>query len=138
MSMLTSYLLKGRRYSVPQVVSVLLISAGVILATLSAPPRRPRAGAAASAMAQDGSGAGLMGAFDLRYLVGIGLLALALFLSALMGLFQQETYEKYGDGVWKEGLFYSVCRYFPILPSPPPTKLSLLPSFFLSHRNLST
>ncbi|OCF34293.1 hypothetical protein I317_04187 [Kwoniella heveanensis CBS 569] len=40
-----------------------------------------------------------------EYLAGIALLALALFLSALLGLWQEQTYRLYGRQ-WKEALFY--------------------------------
>ena len=39
------------------------------------------------------------------WLIGMGFLVIALFLSSVMGLYQQVLYSKYGK-VWKEGLFY--------------------------------
>jgi UDP-xylose/UDP-N-acetylglucosamine transporter B4 len=44
---------------------------------------------------------------DLQYALGITLLCAALLLSAVMGLWQEGTYRRYG-AVWREGLFYSV------------------------------
>lgn len=37
------------------------------------------------------------------------MLSIALVLSSVLGLFQEETYKRYGKA-WQEGLFYSVCR----------------------------
>lgn len=43
-----------------------------------------------------------------EYSLGITLLMVAMVLSAAMGLFQEDTYKKYGKNNWREGLFYSV------------------------------
>lgn len=42
-----------------------------------------------------------------QYFAGISVLALALFVSAWMGLWQEQTYQMYGKK-WREALFYSV------------------------------
>lgn len=47
-------------------------------------------------------------AHERDYLAGIAILAGALFLSALLGLYQEHTYRMYGKQ-WKEALFYGVC-----------------------------
>ncbi len=39
------------------------------------------------------------------WLIGITFLIISLFLSSIMGLYQQVLYTKYGKA-WKEGLFY--------------------------------
>lgn len=44
-----------------------------------------------------------------QYALGIAVLAVALVVSSLMGLWQEGTYKRYG-AVWQEGLFYSVRR----------------------------
>lgn len=50
-------------------------------------------------------------AHERDYLAGIAILAAALFLSALLGLYQEHTYRMYGKQ-WKEALFYGV-GFFP-------------------------
>jgi UDP-xylose/UDP-N-acetylglucosamine transporter B4 len=103
--MVTNYLLQGRRYRPSQVVAVILVTAGIVLATLSAPPKgAPRTPSAAAADARTEA---LQGRFDWIYATGIAILTAALVLSALMGIWQEKTYRLYGD-VWQEGLFYSV------------------------------
>ena len=42
-----------------------------------------------------------------QFFAGIGLLSLALVVSAWLGLWQEETYRLYGKK-WREALFYSV------------------------------
>lgn len=42
-----------------------------------------------------------------EFSIGIILLMIVILLSAVMGLFQEITYEKYGKH-WREGLFYTV------------------------------
>lgn len=49
-------------------------------------------------------------AHERDYIAGIALLAGALFLSALLGLYQEHTYRLYGKQ-WKEALFYGVCFF---------------------------
>jgi UDP-xylose/UDP-N-acetylglucosamine transporter B4 len=44
---------------------------------------------------------------NLQYASGILMLAMALFLSSCLGIFQEETYKLYGKK-WREGLFYCV------------------------------
>ncbi|KAJ7134328.1 UAA transporter [Mycena epipterygia] len=96
-SMTFGFLLAGRRYTVMQVASVLLVSAGVILATLA----RPSTAAAAKQSTP------VQSADDLRkYTIGISMLVTSLVLSGLFGLLQERTYTKYGP-CWKEGVFYT-------------------------------
>jgi len=77
-------------------MSVLLVSLGVIAATLSRPV--PPSSASTD---QDR-------AADTRmYAIGIGLLATSLFLSGVLGILQERAYKRYG-GHWKEGVFYTV------------------------------
>ncbi|KAJ7058202.1 UAA transporter [Mycena amicta] len=80
----------GKRYSAMQVFSVLLVSAGVTLATLV----RPSASSSSSVA-------------DLQqYTVGISMLTASLILTGVVGLMQERTYTKYGP-CWQEGVFYT-------------------------------
>lgn len=49
------------------------------------------------------------------YFLGISLLLLALFLSAIMGIWQELTFAKYGRDNWQESLFYSHFFSLPLL-----------------------
>ncbi|KAH7105321.1 UAA-domain-containing protein [Auriculariales sp. MPI-PUGE-AT-0066] len=84
----------GKKYTRDQVLSILLVTAGVAASTYSAIPRGPHI--SAQTAATDTS----------IYLVGIGILALALVLSSFMGLEQDRVYKKYGRGHWEEAMFY--------------------------------
>ncbi|KAJ7164705.1 UAA transporter [Mycena crocata] len=103
-SMIFGFLFAKRRYTLMQVVSVLLVSAGVILATLA----RPSASAAAK---QSGH---VQSAEDQRkYTIGIAMLVTSLVLSGLFGLMQERTYTTYGP-CWKEGVFYTHFLSLPV------------------------
>lgn len=69
--------------------SVMLVTVGVILATLARP----------STAAHDHSGG--------DYFRGIAMLTASLLLTGVLGLLQEHTYQKYGP-CWKEGVFYTV------------------------------
>lgn len=76
-------------------MSVLLVSLGVVLATLSKP----------SAVAKGGV---MHAPPDPReYALGIAMLTAALVLTAVQGVVQYAVFEKYGPW-WKEGMFYTV------------------------------
>ena len=68
------------RYNVAQVLSVLIVTVGVILTTLSSHRREETA--SASYLSQ-------------RYLTGIGILTLALVLSGFLGVVQDKTFASY-------------------------------------------
>ena len=77
------------------------------MATASAPPK-PK-GKPPSIQQQQSTG-GWNFPDNTQYIIGVGVLSLALVISAFMGLFQEKTYSKYGRGgaVWQESIFYSV------------------------------
>ncbi|KAJ7695726.1 UAA transporter [Mycena rosella] len=103
-SMVFGFLFAGKRYTAMQVVSVLVVSAGVILATLA----RPSAAAAAKQAAHPQT------AEDLRkYTIGVSMLVTSLVLTGLFGLLQERTYKRYGP-CWKEGVFYTHFLSLPV------------------------
>ncbi|WVQ95982.1 hypothetical protein IAU59_003081 [Kwoniella sp. CBS 9459] len=108
-SMLVGRFIGKRRYSVGQMLAGLLITAGIVLATASAPRRSPRRSTSpSSGLISTSSNAPATSShvsFEKEYIAGVALLALALFLSALLGLWQEQTYKVYGRQ-WKEALFY--------------------------------
>ncbi|KAG0738775.1 hypothetical protein G6F57_007064 [Rhizopus arrhizus] len=89
-NMIMGAIILGKRYSVGQIVGVVLVTAGVIWATLDN----------ASNTTESNSGS------TADFIIGITLLIIAMVLSAGMGLFQEVTYKKYGKQ-WREGLFYT-------------------------------
>lgn len=86
------------RYTKLQVASVLLVTLGVALTTLSANKSKPPRSHSVSTAD--------VGAEASSYAIGIGILTLALILSGFLGLSQDKTYEQYGRGNWEEAMFY--------------------------------
>ncbi|KAJ7590626.1 UAA transporter [Mycena floridula] len=101
-SMLLGWLITGKKYTLTQILSVLLVTLGVILTTLS--PSQT-----SSSIANEDS--------IRAYLTGIAILTLALVFSGLLGLAQDYTYSRYGrpslseksahgNNSWQESMFY--------------------------------
>ncbi|KAJ1930361.1 golgi uridine diphosphate-N- acetylglucosamine transporter [Tieghemiomyces parasiticus] len=93
MNMVLGYLAGGKRYTSGQILSVALVTVGVVTATLGS----------------NQSGEGLLdhsGTTFAEWLIGIGFLVVAMVLIAALGLYQEITYRKYSN-VWREGLFYN-------------------------------
>jgi len=101
-SMLFGYLFLKNRYTYMQILSVLTVTVGVVLATLS----RPKTDSAK--ISQPRTTEELR-----RYTIGISMLVISLFCTALLGLLQERTYKKYGP-CWKEGVFYTHFLSLPI------------------------
>ncbi|GAA5803544.1 hypothetical protein HPULCUR_009026 [Helicostylum pulchrum] len=89
-NMILGTLILNKRYSLDQVVAVVLVTAGVIWSTVDN---------ASSHTSNNPESA-------TEFVTGIVLLTIAMVLSAGMGLFQEVTYKKYGKQ-WREGLFYT-------------------------------
>lgn len=80
----------GKRYKYQQVLAVIILTLGVILATLSNSPKK------------NNSSTSSMTDFTL----GVTLLFVAAVLSSIMGLVSEKIYSKYGRH-WRENLFYT-------------------------------
>lgn len=93
----------GRRYTGRQVLAVAFLFIGVVLA--AAVDARAK-GKSLSLSAEGASAA--------NSVVGFGLLFLALMLSAVMGVFIDRTYARYGRDHWMENLFYSHTLSLPV------------------------
>ncbi|KAJ7640171.1 UAA transporter [Mycena rosella] len=106
-SMLLGWLVTGKRYTLAQVASVLAVTLGVVLTTLSA--------SGVSSISADPS------ASAYTYVQGISILTLALLFSGFLGLVQDYTYSRYGrppsgsekkvsgaapTPTWQESMFY--------------------------------
>ncbi|KAI1327562.1 UAA transporter family-domain-containing protein [Xylariaceae sp. FL0255] len=91
--------LYGKRYSRIQIIAVLLLTTGVITAAWSdAQTKNPQSPDEISPPS---------------FGLGLGILFVAQILSAIMGLYTEETYKKYGPQ-WKENLFYSHILSLPL------------------------
>jgi len=97
--MLFGFIFLKKRYSLLQVICVALVSAGVIMATIS----RPTSSSTSSQLSQ-----GLR-----EYTIGISMIVASLFLTGFLGLMQEKTYKKYGP-CWREGVFYTHLLSLPI------------------------
>ncbi|KZP21031.1 UAA transporter [Athelia psychrophila] len=96
-SMLLGYIFMKKTYSATQIISVLLVTLGVTLSTLSRP-------ASPSKQSSD----------DFRqYIIGVSMLVTSSFLTGILGALQEQTYRKYGP-CWREGVFYTHFLSLPI------------------------
>ncbi|KAF5350305.1 hypothetical protein D9757_013194 [Collybiopsis confluens] len=105
-SMFLGFVVLGRRYSFLQVLSVLVVSSGAILATLSK----------TSSSAGSTNKTGHTGEPDpdiQRYTIGIAMVVTSLLLTGVLGVLQEKTYRKYGP-CWKEGVFYTHLLSLPV------------------------
>ncbi|KAJ9157667.1 UDP-N-acetylglucosamine transporter YEA4 [Pleurostoma richardsiae] len=97
--------LYGKRYTRIQIMAVLLLTVGVILAAWS--------DAQSKGTAEEHHG-------NPSFVTGLAILFVAQVLSAIMGLYTEETYAQYGPQ-WKENLFYShllsLPLFLPFIPS---------------------
>lgn len=92
-NMIVGWAVGGRRYTLRQVLSVIIVTAGVVLTTLSASQNKRVVS----------RGEGLA-----TYATGIAILTAALVLSGFLGLAQDRAYTRYGRGreQGEESLFY--------------------------------
>ncbi|KAJ4471973.1 UAA transporter [Lentinula aciculospora] len=104
-SMILGWIFAGKTYTAAQVISVFIVTLGVVLTTLSA---------------SEPSSSTVTDSSTRVYLTGIGILTLALVFSGFLGLVQDYTYTTYGRSVkhldgsdrvfatptWQESMFY--------------------------------
>ncbi|KAJ3889176.1 UAA transporter [Lentinula edodes] len=140
-SMILGWIFAGKTYTTAQVLSVFIVTLGVILTTLSASEPSSNAMIESSARV---------------YLTGIGILTLALIFSGFLGLVQDYTYTTYGRPpnssdksfsapTWQESMFY---LHFLALPMFVTVRKDLMSQFhalsrgpyssFLSFTNVET
>ncbi|KAJ2752864.1 hypothetical protein GGI19_003537 [Coemansia pectinata] len=101
-NMMCGYFVAAKRYPAQQVVAVLMVSAGVVIATLASITN--------DAPADNGS---VLWFGVHESVIGIALLTLGVVLAAMLGLYQEFTYRTYGKH-WKEGLFYNHALALPM------------------------
>ncbi|KAJ3858915.1 UDP-N-acetylglucosamine transporter [Lentinula novae-zelandiae] len=116
-----------RSYTTAQVLSVFIVTLGVIFTTLSA---------------SEPSSNAMIGSSTRVYLTGIGILTLALVFSGFLGLVQDYTYTKYGRPpnssdksfaapTWQESMFY---LHFLALPMFVTVRKDLMSQFYALSR----
>ncbi|KAK8139926.1 UDP-N-acetylglucosamine transporter YEA4 [Apiospora sp. TS-2023a] len=98
----------GKKYSRIQIVAVLLLTVGVIMAAWS------------DSQTKQDTAPGDAHSSAPSFSTGLVILFVAQVMSAIMGLYTEETYKKYGPH-WKENLFYShllsLPLFLPFMPS---------------------
>ncbi|KAH9967365.1 UAA transporter [Russula dissimulans] len=123
-SMLLGRFFMGKRYTPKQILAVVIVSSGVIIATLSRPQANPRPPAQTpvtsqtipTAPAPAIAAAGIVDAS--RYTVGIAMLAASLICTGVHGALQERTYSTYGP-CWREGVFYTHMLSLPMFAFMP-------------------
>ncbi len=93
--MLLGWLFLHKTYTRMQILSVFVVTSGVMIATLSRPSAAPSTRVEAP---HDVS----------QYLIGIAMLLVATVLTSTLGILQELTYKRYGAHTWREGIFYTV------------------------------
>ncbi|KAB8254290.1 UAA transporter family-domain-containing protein [Aspergillus pseudonomiae] len=104
-SMLVGYAFNAKRYSHGQILAVAMLTIGVIAAAL-ADARMKGQSTSVGYHQNDSTMASTM--------IGFGILALAMVLSAFQGVYADRLYESYGRNHWKEALFYSHTLSLPL------------------------
>ncbi|KAJ2554280.1 golgi uridine diphosphate-N- acetylglucosamine transporter [Coemansia sp. RSA 1933] len=102
-NMACGFLVMKKRYPVKQAVAVVMVSIGVIVATIA------NVGTQIHGSNNDNSekNGAEKGGFRIDdSVIGIVFLSLSVVLAALLGLYQEATYVRYGKH-WQEGLFYN-------------------------------
>lgn len=104
-SMIIGYMFNNRRYSRGQILSVAMLTAGVVAAALA----DAHAKGHAIEIGTPGGETPLM-----TTATGFTILALAMVLSAFQGIYADQLYATYGREHWKEALFYSHTLSLPL------------------------
>ncbi|KAF4510434.1 hypothetical protein G6O67_002322 [Ophiocordyceps sinensis] len=119
-TMMAGYLF-GKRYSRVQALAVVLLSFGVVLAAWS--DAKEKAGSEKEPPQTDSN-------------TGLVILFVAQLLSAIMGIYTEATYRRYGPH-WKENLFYShvlsLPLFLPFTPSMARTMGRVIKTLIFSH-----
>ncbi|PYH44798.1 putative UPD-GlcNAc transporter (Mnn2-2) [Aspergillus saccharolyticus JOP 1030-1] len=106
-SMVIGYLFNAKRYSPGQILSVLMLTVGVVAAALADARFK-------------GQSVHVEGIPATTTITGFAILAVAMVLSAFQGIYADRLYETYGRDHWKEALFYSHILSLPLfLPTYP-------------------
>ncbi|KAF9889483.1 golgi uridine diphosphate-N- acetylglucosamine transporter [Aspergillus nanangensis] len=104
-SMLVGYIYNRKRYSPGQILSVAMLTVGVVAAAMADAQARGQS----LNLGNSDSDSTVASA-----VIGFTILALAMVLSAFQGVYADRLYETYGRNNWKEALFYSHILSLPI------------------------
>ncbi|KAJ1822023.1 golgi uridine diphosphate-N- acetylglucosamine transporter, partial [Coemansia sp. RSA 2599] len=107
-NMACGYLVMRKRYPVKQVLAVMMVSVGVVLATLASVSDESSFSSERDPESNGGPGYAVH-----ESIIGITLLTFGVFLAAMLGLYQESTYSMYGKH-WQEGLFYNHALALPM------------------------
>ncbi len=110
----------GRRYNKLQITSATILSIGVILATIANQSPNNSSSITSSLIDEETEKSDY-----LKFIFGIFILFIAAILSALMGVYSETTFQKYGKH-WKEQLFYT---HFLALPFFLPMTSTIISQF---------
>lgn len=102
-NMILGIIILNKRYSVSKYISIALVSVGIFICTYMS---AKQLSSNSNSSDEDGVLAFVW------WLIGIAMLTFALLMSALMGIFQETLYKKYGKHA-KEALFYNHCLPLP-------------------------
>lgn len=106
--MVMGFVILKRRYDFWKYLSVLMITAGIVLCTIVSGSKVEKIKATEAAAAElDAKSDALGFSVFFWWSLGITLLTVALFLSARMGIYQETLYKRYGKHP-DEALFYTV------------------------------
>ncbi|KAJ3218581.1 hypothetical protein HK099_005008, partial [Clydaea vesicula] len=92
--MLLGYMISGTIYSIGQIISIVFVTVGVLVTTIAS---------AESSVAVNAGDSEENFNFNKDWILGIGSLCSSVLISCFLGLYQQNTYAKYGSH-WREGL----------------------------------
>ncbi|KAF9485894.1 UAA transporter [Pholiota conissans] len=101
-SMLFGFIFLKKCYNLRQIFSVMLVTMGVVLVTLS------RTSPSSTNTTKVMTPADLQ-----KYFMGIGMMTVSLICTGALGLLQEKTYKQYGP-CWREGVFYTHFLSLPI------------------------
>ncbi|KLO09922.1 UAA transporter [Schizopora paradoxa] len=102
-NMMIGWTLRKTRYTKMQVMSIVVVTIGICLTTLSSmasKPSKPRF-SSTNEFASSSVDESLV-----TFAIGISILSAALVLSGFLGLVQDDTFGRYGRGNWEESMFY--------------------------------
>eukprot|EP01132_Coremiostelium_polycephalum_P005392 gene5392-6725_t len=86
-----------KKYTLKQIISLLMVTCGIIIATFNSMPENKREFTIKNA--EQG------GVY--KFVTGITMLTIAMFLSSVLGLIQEFTYKKHGKDCHRETIFYT-------------------------------
>ncbi|KAG0281046.1 golgi uridine diphosphate-N- acetylglucosamine transporter [Linnemannia gamsii] len=101
--MVLGMVLMKKRYSKSQIFAVTIVTIGVIYATTSAKASSPQKSKSQESAGNSGD-----------YAMGVFMLIIALIISSLMGLLQEDTYQKYG-AEWQQFKVFNRSTPIPVL-----------------------